>query len=46
MSLPNLVVVPEPPIVVRRGEVAGDELARRVVAEVRQIYADAGAIAR
>jgi hypothetical protein len=46
MSLPQTVLVPEPPIVVRRAEVDGAELARRVVAEVRRIYVDAGAVAR
>jgi hypothetical protein len=36
------VVVPEPPAVVRRAEVAGAELAQRVVAEARRVFADAG----
>jgi len=44
-SLPATVVVPNPPVVVRRGEVSGDQLAARLVAEVRRVYADAGAIA-
>ena len=39
------VVVPESPAIVRRGEVAGDELARRIVAEARRVFADAGAVA-
>lgn len=46
MQTPPTVVVPDPPMVVRRGEVASDELARRLVAEARRVFADAGAIAR
>jgi Domain of unknown function (DUF4062) len=46
MSLPQIVHAPEPPIIVRRAEVDGDELARRIVAEIRRIYVDAGAVAR
>lgn len=46
MQTPPTVVVPEPPVIVRRGEVASDELARRLVAEARRVFADAGAIAR
>jgi hypothetical protein len=45
MQTPPTVVVPAP-AVVRRGEVAGDELARRLVAEARRVFADAGAVAR
>jgi hypothetical protein len=44
MTLPETVVVPEPPSVVRRADVATEELAERVVAEVRRHYADAGAV--
>jgi hypothetical protein len=39
------VVVPEPPAVVRRAEVAGPELAQRLVAEARRVFTDAGATA-
>lgn len=46
MSLPGTIVVPDPPVIVRRADVAGDELARRIVAEIRRIYVDAGAVAR
>jgi hypothetical protein len=46
MQTPSTVVVPEPPAVVRRGEVASAELARRLVAEARRVFADAGAVAR
>lgn len=46
MQTPSIVVVPDPPVVVRRGEVPSDELARLLVAEVRRVFADAGAIAR
>lgn len=46
MSMPATVVVPESPVIVRRAEVSGEQLARRLVAEVRRVFADAGAIAR
>lgn len=46
MQTPATVVVPEPPAVVRRGEVAGAELAQRLVAEARRVFTDAGAAAR
>ncbi len=45
-SLPALVVAPEPAAVVRRADVASDELVRRLVAEVRRVFADAGAVDR
>ena len=44
--MPATVIVPDPPVVVRRGEVAGEELARLLVAEARRVFADAGAIVR
>ncbi len=43
-SMPNEVVVPEPPQVVRRAEVGGTDLVQRLVAEVRRAFADAGAV--
>jgi hypothetical protein len=46
MRTPPTVVVPDPPALVRRGEVASNELARRLVAEARRVFADAGAAAR
>lgn len=46
MQTPPTVVVPEPATVIRRGEVGSDALARRLVAEARRVFADAGAIAR
>lgn len=46
MNMPATVVVPEPPVLVRRAEVGGEQLATRLVAEVRRVFADAGAIAR
>lgn len=46
MQTPTIVVVPEPAVVVRRGEVAGRELADRLVAEARRVFADAGAAVR
>jgi hypothetical protein len=45
MRTPPTVVVPDPPAVVRRGEAASDQLARRLVAEARRVFADAGAAA-
>lgn len=44
MTLPETVVAPEPPSIVRRADISGEELADRVVAEVRRHYADAGAV--
>lgn len=43
-GLPQLVVVPSPAVVVRRGEVASDGLAARLVAEVKRVFADARAV--
>lgn len=40
------VVVPNPPRVARRAEVGSDEIAARLVAEVRRVFADAGAVQR
>jgi Domain of unknown function (DUF4062) len=46
MTMPSTVIVPEPAVIVRRGEVAGEELSRRLVAEIKRVFADAGAISR
>ncbi len=46
MSMPSTVVVPEPAAVVRRPEVGGEQLAKRLVAEVRRVFADGGAVAQ
>lgn len=43
--LPDTLVVPEPPLVMRRGDLSGEQLKPRLVAEVRQRYADANALA-
>lgn len=43
-GVPQVVAVPEPPVIVRRGEVAGEKLAARLVAEVKRVFADSGAI--
>jgi hypothetical protein len=40
------VVVPDPPRIVRRAEVGSDEIAARLVAEARRVFADAGAVQR
>jgi uncharacterized protein DUF4062 len=45
MTLPETVVAPEAPAIVRRADVADELLADRLVAEVRRHYADAGALA-
>jgi hypothetical protein len=45
-SMPTSLVVPEPAAVVRRAEVASDPLVRRLLAEVRRVFADAGAVDR
>jgi hypothetical protein len=38
------VIVPNPPRVIRRAEVGSDEIATRLVAEARRVFADAGAV--
>ena len=43
-GMPQTVVVPDPPTVVRRAEIGGDQLTKRLVAEVRRVFADAGAV--
>jgi hypothetical protein len=43
-GLPPTVVVPEPPTVVRRADVGGRQLTRKLVAEVRRVFVDAGAV--
>lgn len=46
MSTPATVIVPQPVAIIRRAEVAGEELAKRLVAEARRVFADAGAVAK
>jgi Domain of unknown function (DUF4062) len=46
MQTPPTVVIPEPPAIVRRGEITSEELINRLVAEARRVFADAGALAR
>lgn len=43
--LPDTLVVPEPALIMRRSDLSGERLTRRLVAEVRQRYADANALA-
>jgi hypothetical protein len=43
-GLPQIIAVPSPPAVIRRAEVGGDELANRLVAEVKRVFADANAV--
>lgn len=42
-SLPQIVVAPEPPVIVRRVDLAESAWRERVVAALRRIFADAGA---
>ena len=46
MDHPVTLIVPEPAVIVRRGEVVDEQLVRRLVAEVRRVFADAGVLAR
>jgi hypothetical protein len=46
MQMPTTVCVPASSMIVRRGEVASSELARRLVAEARRIFSDAGAVSK
>ncbi len=43
-SMPQDVVAPQPATIVRRADLGGEELTRRLVAEVRRAFTDAGAI--
>ena len=45
-GMPAKVAVPNPPVVVRRGEIAGDRLTERLLAELKRVFADAGALAQ
>jgi hypothetical protein len=42
--LPGTVVAPQPALLVRRADVEGEEMRRRLVASVRRVFADAGSI--
>jgi hypothetical protein len=44
MRLPNVVVTPEPAMIVRRADVGGEELHKRLVSSVRRVFADASAL--
>lgn len=44
MSLPQTVVAPDPADVIPRGQIADEALARRLVAAVKRIFEDAGAL--
>ena len=44
MRLPDVVIAPEPAMVVRRADVGGEEMRTRLVASVRRVYADAEAL--
>lgn len=44
MSLPKVVITPQPAIIVRRVDVGSEELHKRLVASVRRVFADASAL--
>jgi hypothetical protein len=44
MNLPPVVVAPEPAEIVPRGQLDGERLARRIVAAVKRVFDDAGAV--
>ncbi len=44
MNLPSVVVAPEPAEIVPRGQLDGERVARRIVAAVRRVFDDAGAV--
>lgn len=43
-SLPTTVVAPDPALVVSRGRVADDDVIKRLLAEIRRVFEDAGAV--
>jgi hypothetical protein len=44
MTLPSVVVGPDPAEILPRGQLDGERLARRIVAAIRRIFDDAGAV--
>ena len=44
--MPPIVIVPQPPLIARRGEAAAESLSQRLVAEVKRAFVDAGALAQ
>lgn len=44
MSLPSVVVAPDPAEVIARGQLADDALARKIRAAIHRVFADAGAV--
>lgn len=44
MSLPAVVIAPEPAEVVPRGQVDDERLAKRIVAAIKRVFSDAGAL--
>ena len=45
MNLPYTVVAPDPPVVAPRGQLSSEAHVRRMFAEVRRVFQDAGAMA-
>lgn len=44
MSLPPVVIAPDPPVVVSRGQVREEDHVKRMFAEMRRVFQDAGAV--
>lgn len=44
MNLPSVVVAPDPAEILPRGQIDGERLARRIVAAIRRVFDDAGAV--
>jgi hypothetical protein len=43
-SMPEMAIAPEPALIVRRSDLARDETVTRLVAELRRLFVDAGAV--
>lgn len=44
MSMPSPIVAPDPPVVVRRSDIGSDEVVRQLVAALKRVFADHGAV--
>jgi hypothetical protein len=43
-SMPEMAIAPQPALVIRRADLARAETAARLVAEMRRVFVDAGAV--
>ena len=43
-SMPETAIAPQPALVIRRADLARDETVARLVAEMRRVFVDAGAV--